>query len=168
MPFKDPAIRKEYSREYAIRNREKIGAAKKKWREKNPEEVRIINKASYWRNRECRLADSKRWIKEHPEKEREYGRKYARNRKIRILEHYSQSPPFCACCGEKEIKFLTIDHINNDGSEHRKQLKGSGGTGLYGWIVKNKYPPIFQVLCFNCNCAKGHYGECPHKQMEKL
>jgi hypothetical protein len=26
----------------------------------------------------------------------------------------------CACCGEFERDFLTLDHVNNDGAEHRR------------------------------------------------
>ena len=67
--------------------------------------------------------------------------------------------PICACCGETELVFLCIDHIENDGSSHRKTFKGS----IYRWLRKNKYPPGFQVLCHNCNWGKSHNGGiCPH------
>lgn len=74
----------------------------------------------------------------------------------------------CTCCGESHPLFLTLDHINNDGAKHRKRFKEKYNTRntelLYrearreGW-PKDKY----QVLCINCNFAKGHFGECPHK-----
>ena len=69
----------------------------------------------------------------------------------------------CSCCGEKEMAFLTIDHVLNNGSKHRKEI----GTGhnIYNWLVKMNYPKNdYQVLCFNCN--QGRYingGVCPHK-----
>lgn len=75
----------------------------------------------------------------------------------------------CACCGESEIRFLSIDHINNDGATHRRTLKGSGkgsrtGVNIYRWLKKNAYPSGFQVLCFNCNMGKAHNnGVCPHR-----
>ena len=88
------------------------------------------------------------------------------NRKVRflVLQHYSSPVPFCACCDEKEYQFLTIDHVDNDGAEHRKLigLRGRGGN-IYHWLKRNGFPPGFQVLCYNCNCSKGFYGECPHK-----
>ena len=31
----------------------------------------------------------------------------------------------------------------------------------YPW---EKYPPGYQVLCHNCNLAKGFYGSCPHQK----
>lgn len=66
----------------------------------------------------------------------------------------------CACCGESELAFLCIDHINNDGNEHRRQIKA---RTIYGWLRKNNYPDGFQVLCWNCNAGKHiNGGICPH------
>src|SRR5881396_3810055 len=28
----------------------------------------------------------------------------------------------CACCGETTFEFLTIDHVRNDGKQHRRAL----------------------------------------------
>ena len=88
-----------------------------------------------------------------------------------ILQYYSADIPFCACCGEKEIKFLSLDHINGGGTKHRQQLqknriKPAGGSVVYGWIIKNNFPEGYQILCHNCNQAKGFYGVCPHKRLE--
>jgi hypothetical protein len=69
----------------------------------------------------------------------------------------------CACCGEDHLQFLTIDHIDNDGAAHRKALKLHTGAQTYGWLKSNNWPEGFQVLCYNCNCAKGAYGQCPHE-----
>ena len=62
------------------------------------------------------------------------------------------------------INFLTIDHPNNDGAEHRRSLNmNCGGGRFYAWLKKNNYPPEYQVLCFNCNCGKSvNGGICPH------
>jgi len=72
--------------------------------------------------------------------------------------HYGES---CAYCGQSVEMFLTIDHINDDGAEHRRTQRsgGYGGHDIYAWLRKNGYPEGFQILCFNCNSAKGHYGE---------
>lgn len=69
----------------------------------------------------------------------------------------------CCCpgCNVTEPRFLQIDHINNDGAKHRKEIGGSGAH-VYGWLRRNKYPPGFQVLCANCNYAK-KTGTCPHQ-----
>jgi hypothetical protein len=74
----------------------------------------------------------------------------------------------CVCCGETEPVFLCIDHTNNDGYKHRREIFGSnriGGSRMYKWLVKNNFPPGFQVLCCNCNTAK-RFGVCPHKTNE--
>lgn len=97
------------------------------------------------------------------EKYRAYTRNYQRRLRLKCLDYYGNSNPKCACCGETEIKFLTIDHINNDGAKHRKMVKTSN---IYQWLVKNKFPEGFQLLCYNCNCSKGFYGECPHKNIK--
>jgi len=85
-------------------------------------------------------------------------------RKLRkdVLNAYGNK---CMCCGETEQKFLTIDHIYNDGAEHRRSLNIRSAEKLYCWLRKNNYPKDrFQLLCFNCNCAKQYYGKCPHKE----
>lgn len=74
--------------------------------------------------------------------------------------------PTCRCCGESRWEFLTVDHVNNDGARHipagaKYRLSGSR---LYGWLKTNGYPEGFQVLCYNCNCAKGAFGQCPHEK----
>lgn len=76
-----------------------------------------------------------------------------------VLEHYGGK---CACCGEDEWKFLTIDHINNDGAAHRRVVK----TYITGWLIKNNFPPGFQILCHNCNFTKEAYGGCPHQEVK--
>jgi hypothetical protein len=66
------------------------------------------------------------------------------------------------CCGESTYEFLGIDHIEGGGTQHRKELTAAGTT-LYLWLRKEGYPEGFQVLCHNCNLAKGFYGLCPHQ-----
>ena len=86
-------------------------------------------------------------------------REYYRNLRLEVLDMYGGK---CVCCGETETAFLTLDHINNDGAAHRRM--GKTGPALYT-LVKNKRPTDIQILCYNCNCAKGHYGMCPHEKM---
>ena len=71
---------------------------------------------------------------------------------------------------------LTIDHVNNDGSKHRREIgklyKYPDGrralvTDIYGWLEKNGFPDGFQVLCYNCNISKHrNKGVCEHKLNE--
>jgi len=78
-----------------------------------------------------------------------------------VLAHYGNK---CVCCGESNKAFLTLDHINNDGAAHRRQLKTKGGYRFYRLMKTQGYPPILQVMCYNCNNAKRIYGICPHQQ----
>jgi hypothetical protein len=78
--------------------------------------------------------------------------------KMDMLESLSR---VCNCCGEDNPYFLTLDHIKNDGAKHREKLNEQQiyrEARREGW-PKKKY----QVLCMNCNFAKGHFEECPHK-----
>ena len=88
--------------------------------------------------------------------------RYYRRLRMKALEAYGL---FCACCGTTELRFLTIDHIHNDGAAHRREV-GKSGPDFLQWLKKNNYPPGFQVLCAKCNSAKYWEGECPH-QSEK-
>lgn len=71
----------------------------------------------------------------------------------------------CACCGITNKEFLSIDHIDGSGPEHREKLTGNprNGQTLYYWLKKNNFPPGFRVLCMNCNFSLGHHGYCPHR-----
>lgn len=75
----------------------------------------------------------------------------------------------CACCGETKIEFLSMDHIYNDGAEERRNGTPTGRS-FYRWLKKNGFPQgRLQVLCHNCNGAKGYYGYCPHElEVRKL
>lgn len=80
-----------------------------------------------------------------------------------ILDHYGHK---CNCpkCLETNMKLLTVDHINNDGAKHRRDLgKGNKTINLYRYIIENNFPSEFQILCHNCNWGRSRYGICPHQ-----
>ncbi len=79
--------------------------------------------------------------------------------RLEVIEQYGGQR--CVCCGETTLQFLQIDHIAGNGTAHRKKI---GQGGLYRWLKKNGFPSGFQILCANCNFAKGHYGVCPHQE----
>jgi len=58
----------------------------------------------------------------------------------------------CADCGEHELEFMTVDHINNDGhleTKHHSRIRAD--------IVKGRSDNSrFQVLCRNCNDGKAN------------
>lgn len=89
-------------------------------------------------------------------------KQYREKKRLKVLQAYSGKYPFCACCGENEIKFLVIDHINGCGDMRR--LEEGSGSALYIYLSARNYPEGYQVLCHNCNAAKEAYKICPHKQ----
>jgi hypothetical protein len=108
---------------------------------------------------------SKNWKRENVHKSRAAASDWHRQLKIEVLTHYCGGTPYCQCpsglCQIVDIRFLTVDHPNNDGASHRKLI---GRTNLYRWLQKNNYPKGFRVLCWNCNCGRFHNnGICPHE-----
>lgn len=97
----------------------------------------------------------------NPDKFRKMSRAY--NKKIKDMCYAAYGGYTCACplCPETNEKFLTLDHINNDGASLRK-MHGDG-SAFHRWLVNNNFPQIVQVLCYNCNCGKNvNGGICPH------
>lgn len=108
-------------------------------------------------------AKKREWKKNNPEKQRQYDLKARQNLKRDAISAYSGGGYKCACCGESEMDFLCLDHINDNGSECRK--KHGGGNTFFGWLRRNKYPDIgLQVLCYNCNNGKKIRGKCVHNR----
>ena len=88
---------------------------------------------------------------------------YIRRKRVRLkaMQMVSgQDVPSCACCGEDQQDFLTFDHVDNNGSAHRKEVSTSSMASM---IIRGVVEYKMQVLCQNCNMAKGLYGSCPHK-----
>lgn len=112
-------------------------------------------------------ADNRRWYHRHRDDQLTKMREYRERIKDAVFQAYGGY--VCACCGETEKRFLTIDHVNNDGNKHRKEIGFRGGIGMYLWIHKNNFPPDFQVLCFNCNHGKQlNGGVCPHQKESSM
>jgi len=95
------------------------------------------------------------------------GKRYADNLRFEIIKHYSQGLFKCMCpgCNVNQYAFLAIDHIEGGGNQHRNG--GAKKINVYTWLKRNNFPTGFQVLCHNCNMAKGFYGECPHVKEQK-
>ena len=84
--------------------------------------------------------------------------------KVKLEAFDAYGGRFCACCGEAEIKFLSLDHVNNDGNKHRT-TEGRRGV-RYHQLRKLGWPnnPPLQVMCMNCNWGKRiNGGVCPHQ-----
>ena len=74
--------------------------------------------------------------------------------------------PRCQCpgCGQALLAFLSIDHVHNDGFMEKSRSGGKRGPAERLAAVRRE-PHRFQVLCYNCNMAKGHGkdGRCPRE-----
>ena len=166
----NPEITKKWRKKYRVNNTEKIREYRKEHYQKNIIKIKERHREYYQKNRERILKKQLEYAKEqwktnpiYREKQRMKVRKYNKKLKLEILTHYSNGVPICVCCNEMEISFLSIDHINNDGNEHRQKL-GKAGTNFYIWLKKNNYPKGFQVLCMNCQFGKKcNNGVCPHQ-----
>lgn len=111
----------------------------------------------YQNNRELILQRAKEYYKRKKLEIKEYKLKYGTKLKSNCVNAYGGK---CECCGETELIFLAIDHINGGGSKHRKEV--GAGEQFYRWLRNQKYPKGYRVLCHNCNWAS-HWGICPHK-----
>lgn len=143
------------TRAYSERRREK----RREWYFnqywKDPDKARKQAVARYHRNKDAILAKKKK------------RRVDDRNK---LLMHYSGGKMECACCGEREKLFLSLDHINNDGAEHRRNYGGRKSFSADSFarvLIKEGFPNGLQVLCMNCNWGKRmNNGVCPHKSHE--
>ena len=113
--------RKEYLREY-----------QRSWKAKNREKVLAMERARYH-------------AQTPEQKKAKVARNKAYRRQVRLeaLAYYGGK---CACCGEVQSEFLCFDHIENNGSEHRKTMVDKS---IAPWLKRNNYPAGFQVLCHN-------------------
>ena len=159
MPSKNKEILKQnhkkwyerHYKEYYIKNRDKILSQKKEWKRKNRK--KYLESAKKYNRK--RYSDFKKRVKIL-----ESGKKWRNNLKKEMLNAYGNQ---CVCCYEKNLEFLTIDHINNDGKVHRKKV-GTGGMMIYLDLRKQGWPKDkYTLLCYNCNMAKHLYKICPHK-----
>ena len=166
------AKKKQYTRD----NREKISMKHKAYYKDNKDKILAIDKKSYETNKDKILAKSKMYYKinrrkillckkayrnSNKDKCEESRKRSAIKKRIQVIAHYSNNTNQCYCCGYTGLPFLTIDHINGDGAEHRKKVRPSQ---LYSWLIRNNYPDGFRVACYSCNKATGTKQICPHKQ----
>ena len=123
---------------------------------------------------EERKAKAKEY-RDRPENKAKF-KEYRDSIRLKILQHYSKALsnsdiPCCRCCGEdSHTHFLALDHIagrKEMDSEPELVKLGYSSSLMLGtlqtWIIKNNFPKGFQILCHNCNSAKGFYGKCPHE-----
>lgn len=139
--------RREYRQQWEARSADKLTAYRRKYNAENSAE---------------NTARATQWQLDNPERRAEISLSYYYRLQDQCLMAYGGYR--CACCGETEPLFLQLDHTNNNGNVHRKQ-EGISGSRLYRDLIKQGFPPGFQVLCANCNHGKHRNGGvCPHHE----
>ena len=154
--------KKSLRKKYYLENEELVKSNKKKYYLENIEHIKQIRINFDIKNKELQKIQKKKWRDDNRGRINLLRNKRNIRMKLMIFNHYSNYDIKCNCCGENMIEFLSIDHINNDGASHRKIVPHSN---LYSWIINNDYPSGFQILCMNCNFAKGQSKDhiCAHK-----
>ena len=108
-----------------------------------------------WRHahREQWNADGRAWKHAHPVEIKASKRAYDEAIFAQALRILGSK---CACpgCEVSEPAFLTIDHING-------RPKGPKKDPLHEARASGWDKTRFQILCWNCNCAKRDRGFCP-------
>jgi hypothetical protein len=129
-----------------IKDKEKRKAIDRRYYEKHKKELRAYALEYYNKHKE-----------ERKEKVKEYDRQRTLNENKLVFDHYGWK---CICCGETEPTFLTIDHIEGNGTKHIKSIGGH----FHRWLIKNNFPKGYQTLCYNCNCSrdKNKDRQCVH------
>jgi hypothetical protein len=111
-------------------------------------------------NLDKRAIWNKNWIANNREQYNKSKAEYRFRLKISVLSMYCEDKICCKNCGyDSNIDALCLDHIENNGAEHRKELRissrnNSNGTTIYERIKAQGKIEGLQVLCFNCNTIK--------------
>ena len=180
---------KDKIKAYNEANKDKIRARLKAYREKNKDKIKAYNEA----NKDKIRAQVKAYSEKNKDKRKAYreankDKKKAYNEankdkikaqqkayriasKIDVFSHYSKKIsnsdiPICSCCGYNDIRFLNLDHIKSRKNIPQKEKK-LNGIRLWKYIKSQGYPDGYQVMCFNCNIAKGNRKYCPH-QLDRM
>lgn len=136
----------------------------RKWRKKSLEWIKEYRRTRPAEVKKRNSARATKWNKDNPDKRKKHALNYYYRLQDQTIMAYGGY--VCACCGETEPLFLTLDHINNDGGKFRKKYGFKNhGPKFYKWLRDNGYPSGYQVLCSNCNHGKHrNKGICPHQE----
>lgn len=146
MPQKDPDERREYHRAYHVANGDVIRARANAWyANATPEQREAKRRQS---------ADSRRGnIVVLRDRQAEQ-----RGVRVEVIEGYGGE---CTCCGNDYFPHLTLDHLHGNGAAARRE---ENQRVLYRRLRRmlraGQRDAAFQILCWNCNAAKHHLGQC--------
>jgi hypothetical protein len=98
------------------------------------------------------IETARKYTRTHKKEKTQYDKQYDETNKINAFKYYSNNNVIKCCkCDCDDIRTLQIDHIENNGATHRKDI---GNGNIYKWLKKNNYPSGYQILCANCNWKK--------------
>lgn len=130
----------------------------KEYRERNKDKVKAHKHEYYLENRDDIIEKVCLYAKENRIAHNLRGKKAKEKCKLGVFSAYCDDVVKCKNCTEDDIGILTIDHIDGNGADHRREIQGKnnggGGSNFYRWLKKNNYPTGFQVLCFSCQFRK--------------
>lgn len=142
----DPEGARAKANAYRAANIEHRRELERKYRDADPERHRETNRRWRATHREQRLIDE---------------RAYTADLKLEMIAAYGGS---CACCGEAEPAFLSLDHTAGGGNAHRRALGGRSGTKVWATLKRAGWPQgPYRVLCMNCQVATVGAKVCPHR-----
>jgi hypothetical protein len=88
------------------------------------------------------------------------GRDTQKKNKTSVMTHYGKDGKLICCwdgCIVNDVDMLTLDHIENNGAEHRREYTKTGrggGAQLYNKLIAEGFPKGYQTLCANHNLKK--------------
>lgn len=129
-------------------------------RSENPSEHALYLRDYHARKPGYRAKLNKEWIEKNRERYNQAKSEYRFRLKLEAIDHYSNGTRSCARCGfASDVDALQLDHIEDNGAAHRKELgiagRGIGaGTTMYERLRALGWMPGLQVLCANCNTIK--------------
>ena len=128
----------------------------RRYAEESRKTIQEYRRRYHANHREEIIAKVTEWARKNPDRHRKNALAYYYRLQHAAIEAYGGYR--CSWCGIDEPLVLCLDHVENNGREHRQQVGSVGGHKLYKWLRDNAYPPGFQVLCMNCNHAKYRNG----------
>ena len=167
----------ESRKRYNAKNRDQILTYKKTYRETHKKQIKDAAKTYYEENGEAvrshqreydkRTDHSRKKYQKYKEQYQKRHKRYRLKNKLKIemkrrstaaknryecLKHYSRRIPKCSKCGLIDVRFLELDHVDNDGKKSR-QDHGKGNR-YYAYLIKTNFTDNLQVLCTWCNRRK--------------
>lgn len=149
MPPRDKEKQKLYNQYYYQKHRNNLISKAKE-------------RVSRWQrdNKEHRSKKAKLAVRMGVSKNKQYNKNARIKLKREVVEAYGG---VCSCCGEVEMEFMTLDHVNGDGASDRAARSGGGSSWRSAKL--RGFPSDLRLLCFNCNISAYRGGGiCVHKR----